>query len=173
MAATWATEGAALPGVPTNTVDFQLSLATEPVSSAFPEAPLATDGTASVASVMEILRAEHTGAALIYDGETLVGIFTERDALRMMSCEADLQQPVSGCMTAPVVTVGASATVSEAIASMSRGGYRHLPIVDAAGAPIGLVSAPGIVQYMVEHFPSTIYNLPPKPHAVTHEREGA
>jgi CBS domain-containing protein len=154
-------------------VDFQLSLATEPVGSAFPEAPLAIDGTASVASVMELLRAQHTGAALIYDGQLLVGIFTERDALRLMASDVNLEEAVSRHMTAKIVTVPATATVGQAIASMSSGGYRHLPIVDESGTPIGLVSAPGIVHYLVEHFPNTVYNLPPKSEPMTSQREGA
>ena len=154
-------------------MDFQLSLATEPVGSAFPEEPLATDGSASVGSVMELLRVQRTGAALVYDGSQLVGIFTERDALRLMAGGVDLDEAVATHMTANVVTVSASATVGEAIASMSGGGYRHLPIVDDVGTPTGVVSAPGIVHYLVEHFPNTVYNLPPKTQPMTDHREGA
>jgi hypothetical protein len=56
---------------------------------------------------------------------------------------------------------------------MSFGGYRRLPIVDDKGRPTGLLKVPGILHYLVEHFPNVVYNLPPTPHHSTQEREGA
>jgi hypothetical protein len=38
---------------------------------------------------------------------------------------------------------------------------------------VGLLKVRGIVHYLVEHFPKTIYNLPPEPSMVTQQREGA
>ena len=63
--------------------------------------------------------------------------------------------------------------VGTAIRKMSLGGHRRLPIVDDQGRAVGLVKVSGILHYLVEHFPQTIYNLPPKPHPTTQEREGA
>jgi CBS domain-containing protein len=71
------------------------------------------------------------------------------------------------------VTLSADETVADAIKKMSDGGYRHLPIVDGGGQPAGLASVAGIVHYLVDHFPNTIYNLPPDPNATQREREGA
>jgi hypothetical protein len=56
---------------------------------------------------------------------------------------------------------------------MDEGGYRHLPVVDEGGRPVGVLSVKRIVHYLVEHFPTTVYNLPPNPGAVPQEREGA
>jgi CBS domain-containing protein len=55
---------------------------------------------------------------------------------------------------------------------MEEGGYRHLPVVDQAGRPLGVLSVKRIVHYLVEHFPSTIYNLPPDPNAFPRRAEG-
>ena len=46
---------------------------------------------------------------------------------------------------------------------MEDGGYRHLPVVDDSGRPVGVLSVKRIVHYLVEHFPSTIHNQPPDP----------
>ena len=35
------------------------------------------------------------------------------------------------------------------------------------------VAVHGIVRYLVDHFPETVYNLPPDPKSVPREREGA
>ena len=44
---------------------------------------------------------------------------------------------------------------------MAEGGYRHLPIVDQDQKPTGVLAVHGIVHYLVDHFPETVYNLPP------------
>jgi predicted transcriptional regulator len=56
---------------------------------------------------------------------------------------------------------------------MEEGGYRHLPVVDECSRVVGILSVKRIVHYLVEHFPNTVYNLPPDPNAVQQQREGA
>ncbi len=56
---------------------------------------------------------------------------------------------------------------------MQTRGYRHLPVIDGNGRPQGVLSVKQIVHYIVEHFPATVYNLPPDPNVVQQEREGA
>jgi CBS domain-containing protein len=154
-------------------VDFQLSLDREGVGSAYPDQPLAATVTDSVFQVLQLLRAQRTGAMLICDGEKLVGIFTERDALKFMARDADFSTPVGEVMSRDPATVPSTATVGEAIRVMSEGAYRHLPIVDSQGKPAGVVAVHGIVHYLVDHFPETVYNLPPDPKAAPRAREGA
>lgn len=110
---------------------------------------------------------------MICDGVKLVGILTERDALKLMSAGADFSRPVSEVMSSQPATISATATVGEAIRTMSEGGYRHLPMIDSTGRPTGVVAVHGIVHYLVDHFPATVYNLPPNPKTATKEREGA
>ena len=154
-------------------MDFQLSLDSEGVGSAYPESPLATTIDATVGDVLRLLRAQRTGAVLVCEGTKLVGIVTERDALKLMSAGADLKQPIREVMSSPPATIATSATVGDAIRVMSEGGYRHLPIVDAESRPTGVLATQGIVHFLVDHFPATVYNLPPNPKASTHDREGA
>jgi CBS domain-containing protein len=122
---------------------------------------------------MQLLRAQRMGAMLICEGAKLVGIFTERDALKLMANGADLSVPVRDVMSSPPVSIPASATVGEAIKVMAEGAFRHLPIVEADGTPSGVLAVNGIVHYLVEHFPETVYNLPPDSNAKSREREGA
>jgi CBS domain-containing protein len=154
-------------------VDFQLSLESEGVGSAYPDQPLAATVNDSIGDVLQLLRAQRAGAALICDGARLVGIVTERDALKLMARGADLTKPVREVMSSPPKTISCQATVGEAIRVMSQGGYRHLPIVDDDNKPTGVVAVHGIVHYLVDAFPETVYNLPPNPKAAQREREGA
>jgi CBS domain-containing protein len=154
-------------------VDFQLSLQSEGVGSAYPDQPLAATANESVGQVLQLLRAQRTGAVLVCEGEKLVGILTERDALKLMASRADLTTPVREVMSREPATILSTATVADAIRVMAEGGYRHLPIVDGQGKPSGVVTVYGIVHYLVDHFPETVYNLPPDPKAAPREREGA
>ena len=154
-------------------MDFQLSLDSEGVGSAYPDQPLAATANDSVGDVLQLLRAQRTGAAVICEGDKLVGILTERDALKLMACGADFSQPVREVMSNEPKTIPSSATVAEAIRVMAQGGYRHLPILDDDGKPAGVVAVHGIVRYLVDHFPETVYNLPPDPKSAPREREGA
>jgi CBS-domain-containing membrane protein len=90
-----------------------------------------------------------------------------------MRQKADLSRPVREVMSTNPVTVSTKSTVGEAIQRMAAGGYRHLPIVDDSGQAAGVVAVRGIVHYLVEHFPATIYNLPPQSNSAPAQREGA
>ena len=81
--------------------------------------------------------------------------------------------PVGTVMTSGPVTVTGQEPIRNAIQKMESGGYRHLPVVDATGRPVGVLSVKRIVHYLVEHFPRTIYTLPPEPNAFPQEAEGA
>ena len=154
-------------------MDFQLSLDSEGVGAAYPESPLAATPSDSVGQVLQLMRAQRSGVVVVCDGTKLVGILTERDALRLMAAGADFTAPIRDVMTSSPATISSSATVGDAIRAMSQGGYRHLPIVDADGKPTGVVVVYGIVHYLVDHFPETVYNLPPDPKSAPREREGA
>jgi CBS domain-containing protein len=148
-------------------------LESEGVGSAYPDQPLAATADDTVGNVLQLLRAQRTGAVVICDGAKLVGIFTERDALKQMASGADLKRPVCEVMSSPPATIASTATVADAIRTMAEGAYRHLPIVDSDQKPTGVLAVHGIVHYLVDHFPETVYNLPPDPKAKSREREGA
>ena len=76
-------------------------------------------------------------------------------------------------MTRNPVVVQLGESIGAAVRRMEEGGYRHLPVVDCPGRPLGVLSVKRIVQYLVEHFPATIYCLPPDPNVFPLEREGA
>lgn len=152
-------------------MDVELSLALEPVTAAAPAALVAVEPSTPLRDVLAQMREASTGAVAVCSDGVLLGLFTERDALRQMAARADLSAPIGRLMAAPVVTVSPAASVCTAVHRMAQGGYRRLPIVDPQGRPLGMIDVAGIVHFLVEHFPGTIYNLPPTPHS-TLDREG-
>ena len=126
-------------------MSFQLSLSTESVTAAYPDEPLFVAPDATVSEVLRLLKAQKTGHVLICEEGRLAGIFTERDALRLMAAQQDLDQPVSQVMSRDPVSLEEGASVGEAISTMSEGGYRQLPILGPGGTPTGLATVYGIV----------------------------
>jgi len=158
---------------PNPAVDFQLHLETETVEHCHPSRPLCAAATDSIRSVLRRLQAERTGAAMICNDSRLVGVLTERDILRLLADEKNLDTPVSEVMIRNPVTVRKTDTVARAISLMSVGGFRRLPIVDDRGNVEGVLKVSGLLHYLVEHFPKVVYTLPPEPHYKTAAREGA
>jgi CBS domain-containing protein len=154
-------------------MDFQLNLTTDTVAHAHPHQPLLVEPEKHLRDVLLLLKEHPSGCALVAENTSLVGIFTERDALKVMAKGTPLDTPIGELMAHPAVTLSETDSVSSAIEKMSAGGYRRMPIVDSDGLPTGVVSVVGLLHYFVEHFPMAIYNLPPKPNHSMNNREGA
>ena len=153
-------------------MDIEFSVMIEPVSQAFPVEPLCVDPQTTLRQVLELLKHRKSSGVLVCRDGRLIGIFTERDAVRTMVDRVDLSTPIDAVMTDCPVVVRRETAIGTAIRRMCAGGYRRLPIVDENHKPVGIVQMPGIVRFLVEHFPRTIYNLPPAPQAAMQEREG-
>jgi CBS domain-containing protein len=155
-------------------MDLVRNLKVESVSRLQPTPPLQLRPDQTVAEAVALMRRDGVGCVLVCEAGKLVGIFTERDLMRrVLAGNQPLTTPVAQVMTREPITVLAQQAIGIAVQFMEEGGYRHLPVVDEKGAPVGILSVKRIVHYLVEHFPGTVYNLPPDPGAVQHEREGA
>jgi signal-transduction protein with cAMP-binding, CBS, and nucleotidyltransferase domain len=156
---------------------MQLSrnLKAESVSRLHPTPPWRVRPEQTVAEAVALMRQQRVGCVLVCrDDGHLVGIFTERDLMRrVLAVGLHLDVPVALCMTRDPVVVCPKEPIGAAVRRMEEGGYRHLPVVDQAGRPLGVLSVKRIVHYLAEHFPSTIYNQPPDPNVVPLEPEGA
>ena len=153
-------------------MDIGQNLNTESVRHADPLPPLCVDPETPIREVLVLLKQRRRGELLVCRGGVLVGIFTERDFLRLMARRARSRRADRARHDPGPGDDWAEDTVGQAVSSMSANGYRRLPIVDAEGRPTGLVNIAGIVHWLVQHFPQAVYNLPPVPNPTTQEREG-
>jgi CBS domain-containing protein len=84
---------------------------------------------------------QQTGSLLIMEDQKLIGIVTERDVLRTVGEGRDPKAvSLRDVMTSDVVTVASDLSIREAAQIMFEKWFRHLPVVDAAGAVVGIVS---------------------------------
>lgn len=155
-------------------MDLAKNLKIDSVSRLNPTPPLQVGLKNTVADAIQLMQQKRVGCVLVCDAARVVGIFTDRDLMgRVLAAGKPLTAPMTECMTPNPVVVHPKDPISAAIRRMEEGGYRHMPVVDEAGRPLGVLSAKRIVHYVVEHFPGTVYNLPPDPDVIPHEREGA
>lgn len=88
---------------------------------------------------------------LVVDSDLLVGVISDRDLLKAMSpylgtaaeTSRDTQtikQRVHKIMTRKLVTLGADATVKDAIDVFNTTPISCIPVIDGMGRPIGIVS---------------------------------
>lgn len=135
-----------------------------PVSELMAHDPLIVDADVTVVAAVQAMNEHHIGCVLVQKDGRLVGIFTERDVLRkVIFHEGNRSWKVESVMTPKPETLPPSATVAFALNKMSVDGYRHIPIVDREGKPIGVLSIKDIVSFVVEFFPEDVHNLPHTP----------
>lgn len=110
----------------------------------------------SVADAARLLKASEVGAVLVVDGDRLVGIFTERDAVyRVMAAGRDPSATrLDEVMTRDPITVSPQDEFGYALYLMHEHGFRHAPVVEG-GRPVGVVSAryaldPDLEEFTVE-----------------------
>jgi len=95
-----------------------------------------------VGDAARLMKQHKVGAILVVEGDKLVGVFTERDALfRVVAEGRDAAITELGAvMTQNPRTVQADSPFSLALQMMYEGGFRNVPVVEN-GRPVGLVSA--------------------------------
>jgi CBS domain-containing protein len=105
---------------------------TRDVFAASPDTP--------VAEVAKTMVKGRFGSVLVTQSSLLVGIFTERDALRAAASGKDLTKSrIADWMTRDPQTAAPDADSEEAAQVMLSHGFRHLPVMEG-NAVVGIVS---------------------------------
>src|SRR6056297_1570367 len=102
---------------------------------------LTTDPQSTVFDAIARMVDHNVGSILVIDGDEVEGIFTERDYLRRIVLEGRTSKTtrVEEVMTADVIVVPPTQTVSECLAIMTEAKCRHLPVVED-GILVGMIS---------------------------------
>jgi len=93
---------------------------------------------------------ENVGSVAVCEGNHLVGIFTERDVLRLAGENSELQElRVGDVMTRRVLTVSPDDDILAAGALMAERRIRHLPVVQD-GMVMGIVGLRDVTRSLLE-----------------------
>ena len=112
-----------------------------------------TSPQTSVRVAARLMQKKHVGAMLVVEGERLVGIFTERDALfRVLARGLDPETTrLAEVMTPGPITITPDDYFGRALLIMFDNGFRHLPVIEN-GVPVGLISSRSALDPDLEEF---------------------
>jgi CBS domain-containing protein len=107
------------------------------------------------------LMASHAiSGVVVAEGTKPLGVFTERDAVRLVAGGFDLaSMPVSDAMTTTIVTIPASASPSRAIELMRDHEVRRLLVVDGEGVLAGVLTQTDLSRVLENHGPVLVERL--------------
>lgn len=95
----------------------------------------------SVEMAIEMLYKKHVGSIVVTDDEgKCTGIFTERDAIRIIAQKTPLNMPLKKVMTKNIITIWEGATFEEARRAITTYGIRHLPVIDQKEKLVGILA---------------------------------
>jgi CBS domain-containing protein len=134
--------------------------------------PITVSPQTTLGETLERLRAAPGACVVVVErwGDRLkpAGIFTQRDYLTKLAgrpIDEGLESlPIERFMTPRPATLFREETLGAAIQRLTKGGYRHLPLVDAEGNLTGVLSVEDIIVFLAELFPTDCINLPPRLH---------
>jgi arabinose-5-phosphate isomerase len=93
-------------------------------------------------------RGRRTGAVMLLNADgRLCGLFTDSDLARLFEGRRDtaLDRPIAEVMTRDPLTVLSGTRVADAVDIMRRRKISELPVVDAAGMPLGLIDITDVI----------------------------
>jgi CBS domain-containing protein len=106
----------------------------------------------SIAQVSQELSVRRIGSVLVLDGDDgVAGIVSERDLVRALASHGAraLELEARQVMTRDVVTCDPDDTIDQVMENMTRGRFRHLPVV-RHGELLGIVSIGDVVKWRLE-----------------------
>ena len=115
---------------------------------------------ATVRQALEIMAQHNIGALLVLDGQSLAGIFSERDYARKVALKGKSSSDalVQDIMTTKVITIDTRHTIDQCMQIMTDNHIRHLPIVNGH-IVLGLISIGDVVHEMIAYQKSMIEQL--------------
>ena len=114
-----------------------------------------------MADAIQVMVERHVGAAAVVDGNSVVGIFTERDVLRKLALSGlnPVRTPVKEFMSTPVETITPDTSAGDAFVTMIGHYFRHLPVVDRTGKLLRILSIRNLLQAQVEELRQQLDSL--------------
>jgi CBS domain-containing protein len=90
------------------------------------------------------------GCAVVVENEKVSGIITERDVLRAIASDTDVDtETVTSVMTPDVISGAPGWPILKAVKTMNDGGFRHLLVMEME-EPVGIVSLRDLMESMAE-----------------------
>jgi CBS domain-containing protein len=111
-----------------------------------------TSPDATVYEALQQMAEKNLGALIVFEGERLVGLISERDYARkvVLKNKFSRETSVEEIMTRDVVTVSPGKNLEECMELITHHRVRHLPVVEDDRV-LGIISIGDIVKGIIDH----------------------
>jgi CBS domain-containing protein len=136
---------------------FDVSLITETLSSLHPRPPIIVPPDITVADAVRQLCDRQVGCVLIGEHDSIVGIFSERDAMLRVADRYDTASsaPLAEFMTPLPEMMDIDTPIALALNLMATREFRHIPVT-RNGRLIGMVSVRDLLDFLEERYPNLL-----------------
>ena len=147
---------------------------TDPISALGLPPPISIGRDASVGAALAAVQKHGMGYVLVVDGGRPVGVMSEREVLmRVVARHVKYDESVDKYLAHAPQCLTLKDHIAQAVRMMNEGGERNIPIVDERGMAVAVLRTLDIIHFLAEVFPAQVMNLPPRPHQMIPEPEGA
>jgi CBS domain-containing protein len=147
---------------------------TDPISALGLPPPVSIGRSASVGEALEAVQRHGQGYVLVLEDGRPVGIMSEREVLmKIVARDVKYGESVDTYMSHAPRTLTLKDPIARAIELMNESAEQNIPIVDTAGRAVAVLRIMDIIHFLAEAFPAQVLNLPPRPHQLIAEAEGA
>jgi len=102
---------------------------------------------ATLRDVARSLYLDDVGAAVVSDGQQVLGVISERDVVQQLALEDDPDQSVAqDAMTRHISTARPDDSLLDLVFQMVDSGVRHIPVIDTRGQTAGMVSIRDVIR---------------------------
>jgi len=122
------------------------------ISKLEPPEPVTVTSNESIEAVVKKMNSRGHGAVCVVDSKgSLVGIFTERDAVKRVAAkEVNISTtPISEVMTRDPLAMQSHEKLGAILNKMSDAGFRHVPIMEGDRL-VGITTVRGVLNYITE-----------------------
>jgi len=110
----------------------------------------------TLAASLEIMRERIIGSIVIEENSILLGIFTERDIIKIINKNIDMSTPIKDVMNSPVITVNQETKIADATETMINKKIRRLVVVNDQYEAIGIIGTRDIMKNIQGNYATLI-----------------
>lgn len=133
----------------------------EPVSHLMTRNPFSVQRGQPISEVRRILAEHAIHHVPVVDGKRLVGLVSSLDLVKLawgstdgrgFDAIVDHTKTLADVMSADPVCLRASQTIREAAEALADGNFHGLPVVDAEGDLVGIVTSTDLIRYLLAQY---------------------
>ncbi|MEM1943206.1 MAG: CBS domain-containing protein [Candidatus Caldarchaeum sp.] len=117
--------------------------------------PITVSGDATLHDVIKLMAEQNIGFLVVVEGNDIVGVFSERDVIRSLAEEKNLDKKVKEITRTDIIKLRSDKTIEDAAQVMGKHRIRHIVVVDENDKLEGVVSVRDILQELYSAGPAT------------------